>query len=69
MVTEDMKTVVSLIHSALQLGAEIQSSSGPKLVDFKKACATSDWEAKINNLKEQVEKFAVNFMLPGQQIL
>ena len=34
-----MVTVVRLIHSALQLGAEIQTVSGPKLVDFKKACS------------------------------
>jgi len=67
--TEDMEVVVKLIHSAFQLGAEIQTSSGPKLVDFKKACHEETWSSKINSLTMEVEKFAVQFMLPGQPIL
>merc|ERR1711972_328971 len=63
MTSEHMETVVSLIHSAFQLGVEIQTSSGPKLVDFKKACHQDDWSGKINSLKLGVEKFAVKFML------
>ena len=69
METENMKTVVHFIHRSLQLGAEIQSSSGPKLVDFKKACSNAEWTSKIDNLKKEVECFATKFMLPGQRIL
>jgi len=69
MTAEHMETVVSLIHSALQLGVQIQTSSGPKLADFRAACKTPTWSEKITSLETQVEKFAVQFMLPGQAVL
>ena len=57
-----MEVVTKLIHSAFQLGVEIQTSSGPKLVDFKKACHQDDWSGKINSLKLEV------FMINNQMI-
>merc|ERR1712079_769174 len=69
MKTEDMETVVRLIHSALQLGAEIQTASGPKLVDFKKAVYSGSWSARVDSLKQEVEQFSCQFMLPGQPVL
>ena len=59
--TEDMEVVTKLIHSAFQLGVEIQTSSGPKLVDFKKACHQDDWSGKINSLK--LEVFMINYQM------
>ena len=66
MTSEHMETVVSLIHSALQLGVQIQTSSGPKLADFRAACKTPTWSEKISSVQTQVEKFSVQFMLPGR---
>lgn len=68
MKTADMETVVKFLHLAFQLGVEVQASSGPKLVDFKKCCH-QQFSGKINKLKEEVEIFATKFMLPGQPIL
>ena len=67
--TTDMETVVRFIDAAFKLAVQIQAASGPKLVDFKKACGDPDWATKINSLKEEVEAFANKFMLPGQPIL
>merc|ERR1719365_78306 len=68
MKTQHMDTVVKFLHQAFQLGVEVQATSGPKLVDFKKCCH-QEFSEKINKLKEEVEKFATQFMLPGQSIL
>lgn len=68
MKTQHMDTVVKFLHEAFQLGVEVQATSGPKLVDFKKCCQ-QEFSGKINKLKEEVEKFATQFMLPGQSIL
>ena len=59
--TEDMEVVVKLIHSAFQLGAEIQTSSGPKLVDFKKACHEETWSSKINSLTMEVKLYSLTW--------
>lgn len=67
--TTDMETVVKFIDAAFKLAVQIQKVSGPKLVDFKKACGEPGWVSKINSLKEEVEAFANKFMLPGQPIL
>jgi len=65
----DMENVVKFIDAAFKLAVQIQGVSGPKLVDFKKACGEPGWVSKISGLKEEVEAFANKFMLPGQPIL
>jgi len=65
----DMDRVVVLIDSALKLAVEIQTSSGPKLVDFKAALVKPENEMKLAALRNEVEAFAVKFRLPGQQVL
>merc|ERR1712117_857441 len=67
MTTDHMTSVVQLIHSALQLGVQIQTASGPKLADFRVKCG--EWAHKIDLIKADVEKFASTFMLPGQPVL
>jgi len=62
-----MKQVVHFIHSAMELAVEIQKTSGPKLVDFKKCLSDSQFALKIQTLKEQVENFAWQFRLPGHE--
>ena len=56
-----MEVVVKLIHSAFQLGAEIQTSSGPKLVDFKKACHEETWSSKTNSLTMEVKLYSLTW--------
>ena len=65
--TTHMNRVVQFIHAAMELAVEIQVTSGPKLVDFKKFLAEEKFTAKINALRTQVEKFAVQFRLPGHE--
>merc|ERR1712032_1578022 len=65
----EMDRVVALIDSALKLAAEIQASSGPKLVDFKAALVKPENEMKLTALRNEVESFAVKFRLPGQEVL
>ncbi len=56
----------SPFFSALQIAGEIQSFSGPKLVDWKKHLASeSTFQEKIAHLREEVETFADYFIMPG----
>jgi len=65
--TTHMEQVVKFIHSAMELAVEIQQTSGPKLVDFKKCLHEEKFSAKTKTLKDSVEKFAVQFRLPGHK--
>ena len=64
-----MDKVVKFIHSAIQLAVEIQQTSGPKLVDFKKFLVDEKFTGKIENLQKEVEAFASKFRLPGHEEL
>merc|ERR1719435_667782 len=65
----EMERVVELIDAAMQLAVQIQAASGPKLVDFKAALATPANQALVAALRSQVETFAGQFRLPGQEVL
>ena len=60
-----MPIVVEFIHQAWNLALEIQMASGPKLADWKKELVKPENTAKITDLKNKVEKFALQFPLPG----
>jgi len=60
-----MPIVVEFIHQAWNLALEIQMASGPKLADWKKELAKAENTQKITDLKNKVEKFALQFPLPG----
>merc|ERR1719209_294688 len=62
-----MDQVVKFIHSAIELAVEIQQSSGPKLVDFKKFLVNEKFTGKIESLQKEVEVFASKFRLPGHE--
>ncbi|KAG8222508.1 hypothetical protein J437_LFUL004544 [Ladona fulva] len=63
---EDIDKVVDFIHRGLQLSKEITKISGPKLVDFKRVLAEdSNIQQKVKSLRNEVEKFAQNFPIPG----
>lgn len=62
----DMKKIVTYVHKAFQLALEIQSISGPKLVDWKKELASNeDFKTKIKTIREEVHQFARQFKMPG----
>lgn len=67
---EHMPSIVGFIDRALNLAVEIQAVSGPKLVDYKKVLhENSEFGAKIDALRQQVEDFAMQFPLPGREDL
>ncbi len=54
---------------ALAIALEIQSVSGPKLVNWKKCLASeSTFQEKIAHLRKDVESFAESFDMPGHVI-
>uniref|UniRef100_A0A336L6X1 Serine hydroxymethyltransferase n=1 Tax=Culicoides sonorensis TaxID=179676 RepID=A0A336L6X1_CULSO len=66
LVESDIDVVVDCIDRALKLSKEIAAISGPKLVDFKKACHENEaCSAKIKALRTEVEAFSQKFPLPG----
>ena len=69
LVTKHMDQVVKFINSAMELAVDIQKTSGPKLVDFKKSLQDEKFTAKIKALKNEVENFALQFRLPGHEEL
>jgi len=63
---KDMIVVADLIHKALLIAKDAQEKSGPKLVDFKKVLEEDPtFKTKVAQLKDEVEKFAVQFPMPG----
>ena len=61
-----MTQTVDLIDRAFQLALEIQSVSGPKLVDWKKELTKEENAPKIQAIKDDVEALALQFPLPGR---
>ena len=65
--TTDVKTIAQFLHRAFQIAIDVQKISGPKLVDWRKELDTNDViKESIQNLKNEVEEFAVKFPLPGR---
>jgi len=64
-----MDKIVVFIDKAVKLAVEIQSVSGPKLVDFKRVVEDDQFKDKIQSLRTEVETFACNFRLPGHKEL
>uniref|UniRef100_A0A1B6CYU9 Serine hydroxymethyltransferase n=1 Tax=Clastoptera arizonana TaxID=38151 RepID=A0A1B6CYU9_9HEMI len=62
----DIEVVVDFIDKGLKLANEVMSVSGPKLDAFKKSCLEDPTYApKLIDLRNQVEKFASQFSIPG----
>jgi glycine hydroxymethyltransferase len=65
---DDMKKVAGFFSEAIDLCAQIQAKSGPKLVDFLKVMETDeDFMAKIETLRARIEAFADAFPMPGNE--
>jgi len=62
----DFIQVVEFIDEALCLAQEVnKNASGTMLKDFKAALERPEYQAKVKDLKQRVEQFAVGFPLPG----
>ena len=61
--------MTAFIDRAFVLALEVQATSGPKLVDWKKALATDAFTAKVQELKKEVEEYATKFPLPGLELI
>ncbi|XP_074649540.1 serine hydroxymethyltransferase, cytosolic-like [Tubulanus polymorphus] len=63
---KDFEQVADFIDRGVLLAIEIQEGCGPLLKDFKAKLSTDEGtKAKIAALREQVEKFAIDFPMPG----
>jgi len=60
LVEEDFKKMGGFIGRAIEISAEVQKESGPKLVDFRRVINESP-PAKLTALKADVENFAGRF--------
>mmetsp|Transcript_58585 Transcript_58585/g.189792 ORF Transcript_58585/g.189792 Transcript_58585/m.189792 type:complete len:487 (+) Transcript_58585:95-1555(+) len=60
LVEEDFKKMGGFIGRAIEIAAEVQKESGPKLVDFRRVIKESP-PAKLTALKADVENFASRF--------
>ena len=61
-----MIQVVDYIHRAWSIALEVQSRSGPKLVNWKKELdENAEMQGKVFALKGEIEAFALQFPLPG----
>jgi len=49
----------------LQLAKEINSESGPKLVDFKRVAGTEPFLTKVHQLRDEVQNYSSQFFIPG----
>ncbi|XP_060521312.1 serine hydroxymethyltransferase isoform X2 [Cylas formicarius] len=67
LVEKDIDVVVDFIDSGLKLGKEIGEKSGPKLVDFKAAVHSEEFNGRVACLREEVENFSAKFPLPGYE--
>lgn len=62
---KDFEQVADYLHRGLQIGIEIQLTTGKKLKDFEAGMKNNK---KIADLKREVEEFASNFDMPGFKI-
>merc|ERR1719476_352564 len=64
LVEEDFVRVGEFIGEAVDIAADVQKQSGPKLVDFRRVLKGSP-PSRILDLKKEVEKFASQFPTVG----
>ena len=62
-----MEKVTNFIDAAIKLGVSVQKVSGPKLVGFKRVVVEEQFSGQIQELRNQVEVFAMDFRLPGHE--
>lgn len=63
---QDFEKVVDFIHRGILLTLEIQVSCGPTLREFKAKLAEDESiKAKVHALREEVETFAAQYVMPG----
>lgn len=60
--------VTYFFRAALLLALEMQTVSGPKLVEWKKQLKEEGFAAKIAAIRAEVEAFAKTFPMPGHPL-
>jgi len=68
MVEKDMEVVGEFLHRAIQIAHKLQDEAGSKLIkDFTRVATEGNGEGKqqLEQLKQDVHKFATQFPLPG----
>lgn len=69
---DDIKTVASFLHRAVQLSLVLQKEAGSKLLkDFVRVATTDvgkQGHAQVKQLRSEVEEFASKFPLPGVDV-
>lgn len=66
---EDFRYVVQLMDKGIKLTLEIHQSCGPTLKEFKtKVNEDKEVRTKLDELKQEVEKFATQFPMPGFEL-
>lgn len=62
----DMDQVVDFIDRGLKLAKEIGKVSGPKIAEFKKVINENvEFVDRVSTLRNEVEKFSEQFVMPG----
>ena len=63
---KEILQVADFIDQGFKLAIEInKAASGPLLKDFLAKMNSDEYKAKLKELRENVENFAVNFPMPG----
>jgi len=61
----DMEKIVEFIHKGVTFSMEVQAQCGPTLKEFKEKLKEPEVEKQLAAYREEVEKFALTFPLPG----
>lgn len=56
-------------HTAFDIALEVQKISGPKLVEWRKVLTSDEsFKGKLSQLRQEVESFAAQFIMPGHDL-
>ncbi|XP_066959275.1 serine hydroxymethyltransferase isoform X2 [Macrobrachium rosenbergii] len=61
----DIGVVVSFIDEAFKVARDVQTKSGPKLVDFRRVLKEEEFQSRVAAVRNRVEAFARKFPIPG----
>ena len=69
MKTKDFEQVADFIDRGIKLGLEVQKISGPDQKKFEEVLLGDQFKGKVKALKQEVEEFAVQFPMPGHDLI
>lgn len=63
---KDVEKVVDFIVEVIMLTCKVSSSLGKcTLKQYKEAVANEEWQVKIEDIRNRVESYAIQFPMPG----